>query len=188
MTNHSLCGVLKSDGRDCDDPVAPGSPFNICRHHYLKISDYLKAAESTGGYRYRISMLCPGCQIRYGLVADVSSQIATCSECGHQVRATEAGRSKFTPMQRPEQLSPSTVVYYIRFGDRIKIGTTDNLRNRLAALPYDQVLFTEPGSYELENQRHKQFRRHLVRGQREWFHAHPELLDFIRTQRAAKAA
>lgn len=74
-------------------------------------------------------------------------------------------------------VDPKALVYYIRFGDRIKIGTTTNLANRLTALPFDEVLAVEPGSHFLERSRHKQFAHLRIKG--EWFRAEDELLRFI---------
>ncbi|MFK0045520.1 GIY-YIG nuclease family protein [Streptomyces sp. NPDC090741] len=65
------------------------------------------------------------------------------------------------------------VVYYIRFGDRIKIGTTKDLRRRLAALPHDELLAVEPGGYDIEASRHRQFQPHRISG--DWFKAHADL-------------
>lgn len=69
------------------------------------------------------------------------------------------------------------VVYYIRFGDRVKIGTTVNLPQRLTSIPYDEVMATEPGGPRVERQRHKQFARCRLTG--EWFGLSPELRRHI---------
>lgn len=58
-------------------------------------------------------------------------------------------------------------MYYIRFADRVKIGTTRNIKKRLAVIPHDEVLGLEPGGYELERARHRQFAALRVTG--EWF-------------------
>jgi len=75
----------------------------------------------------------------------------------------------------------TALVYYIRFGDRIKIGTTYNLHKRLISIPWDEVLLTEPGGYRLEADRHKQFEKSNYRN--EWFYATDELMDFIDKRR-----
>jgi hypothetical protein len=72
------------------------------------------------------------------------------------------------------------IVYYVRVGDRVKIGTTvKTVRQRFQGqLPPDaQVLATEPGSYEVERRRHRQF-QHL-QDANEWFHGGPELWEHI---------
>ncbi|MDX2538598.1 GIY-YIG nuclease family protein [Streptomyces scabiei] len=76
------------------------------------------------------------------------------------------------------------VVYYVRRGSMVKIGTTVNMYKRMAAILPDEVLATEPGSYSLEAQRHRQFRKLRVTGQVEWFHAGPLLQEHILTVRS----
>jgi hypothetical protein len=71
------------------------------------------------------------------------------------------------------------VVYYLRFGDRIKIGTTTCLVSRLNSLPHDEVLATEPGGVEVEDKRKTQFAEHRITG--EWFRMTPALLRHIAT-------
>lgn len=68
------------------------------------------------------------------------------------------------------------VVYYIRFGDRIKIGHTTNLYLRLAVLPHDELLAIEPGPLDLERMRQRQFAEHRISAKGEWFRVHPDLL------------
>jgi hypothetical protein len=82
------------------------------------------------------------------------------------------------PKPPPRPVSPKAVVYYIRFGDRVKIGTTNRLTQRLYAIPHDEVLATEPGSYALERERHTQFREDRVIG--EWFQMSPRLMEHIK--------
>lgn len=79
-----------------------------------------------------------------------------------------------------------SIVYYIRFGDRVKIGTTRNLVARLEGIPHDEVLITEPGDREVERQRHGQFRHLWVMG--EWFRYEAELAAHVRQLRAAAVA
>lgn len=71
------------------------------------------------------------------------------------------------------------VVYYIRFGNRVKIGTTSDFRRRLHGLPVDEVLAVEPGGRDLEKLRHKQFDpakvARLRGGKGEWFHLTEDL-------------
>lgn len=73
-----------------------------------------------------------------------------------------------------------SVVYYVRIGDYIKIGYTENLTERLKALRVDKadVMATEPGGREKEKERHQQF-AHIRRGRRENFEKTPELLTHI---------
>lgn len=65
------------------------------------------------------------------------------------------------------------VVYYIRFGDRLKIGTSSNPRARLAQLWHEEVLAFERGDRRLERRRHERFAAQRLRG--EWFRFDDEL-------------
>lgn len=65
------------------------------------------------------------------------------------------------------------VVYYVRFGDRIKIGTSANPRGRFAQLHVDELLALERGTRLLEQRRHVQFAAHRLGG--EWFAPHAAL-------------
>jgi hypothetical protein len=69
------------------------------------------------------------------------------------------------------------VVYYLRYRDRIKIGTTRNPRQRLAAIWHDELLAFERGGRSVEQARHRRF-AHLREGG-EWFTAAPELLAHV---------
>lgn len=79
--------------------------------------------------------------------------------------------------RQPEPQDRPSFIYYIRFGDRIKIGFTVDVRTRLTALPFDELLAVEPGPPELERMRHHEFAPHRLRG--EWFREHPDLLAHI---------
>lgn len=87
-----------------------------------------------------------------------------------------------TPAVPPEPAPRSGVdtpglVYFLRFGDRIKIGFTTNLAERLKAIPHDELLHTEAGTMREEKRCHAAF-GHL-RETGEWFRAEPDLLAFI---------
>jgi hypothetical protein len=70
------------------------------------------------------------------------------------------------------------VVYYIRFDDRIKIGTTANPRQRLQRLWHDSVLAFERGDRLVERRRHQQFALDRL-GRSEWFSPSPGLEHHI---------
>jgi hypothetical protein len=72
-----------------------------------------------------------------------------------------------------------SVVYYAACGGLIKIGTTDRLYGRMHQLKA-RLLGFEPGSYDLETARKRQFAA-LRRGARsEYFGVAPVLLEHIR--------
>lgn len=85
---------------------------------------------------------------------------------------------------RPFHDDPAGVVYYVRRADTIKIGTTKNFRSRMRGLMPDEILAAEPGSYSLEDQRHREFRTHRIGGHKsEYFRPAPGLLDLIQALR-----
>jgi hypothetical protein len=80
---------------------------------------------------------------------------------------------------------PSHVVYFLRFGDRVKIGTSGNLEQRLQVVPHDEVIGTIPGDVTMEREWHDRWAKLRLVG--EWFQAVPELLAAIH-QAIAEAA
>jgi hypothetical protein len=69
------------------------------------------------------------------------------------------------------------LVYFIRFGDRIKIGFSRRILNRLNDLPHEEVLLLIPGTFKTEGALHNEFSHLRVSG--EWFQAHPDLFARI---------
>jgi helix-turn-helix protein len=76
--------------------------------------------------------------------------------------------------------SPS-IVYYIRRGAKVKIGTTESPSRRFGELLPDEILAFEPGGMREETARHRQFRHLRCHG--EYFSPDPELMDHIARQR-----
>lgn len=72
------------------------------------------------------------------------------------------------------------VVYYLRFGERVKIGTTTNPRQRFTAIRHEEVLAFERGDRHVEHRRHEQFAAERA-GTSEWFAVSPRLLEHIDT-------
>ncbi len=93
--------------------------------------------------------------------ADIEAQLAAVGEYLDEPRDPDAPAPGF--------------VYYIRFRDRIKIGTSSSILGRLSNLPYDEILAIEPGGHQLERLRHQQF--HEARDHGEWFAVTDQLLD-----------
>ena len=80
------------------------------------------------------------------------------------------------------QLAP-TVVYYIRFGDRIKIGTSGDVWTRVRQLPCDRLLAIEPGGFDVEHERHVQFKAFRLNANSEWFRDCPEIRKHVNALR-----
>jgi hypothetical protein len=60
------------------------------------------------------------------------------------------------------------IVYYLRFDERVKIGTTSQPRQRFTAIWHDEILAFERGDRMLERRRHEQFEADRYPGT-EWF-------------------
>jgi hypothetical protein len=65
-------------------------------------------------------------------------------------------------------------VYFVRFGDRVKVGYTTNPDQRLVAVPNDEVIGLIPGTRDDEAAWHELLADRHVTG--EWFNADAELL------------
>ncbi len=80
---------------------------------------------------------------------------------------------------------PDSVVYYLRFADRVKIGYSRNLGRRMADLPHDELMAIEFGARQVEARRHKQFAAYRIVG--EWFSLSPEILAHVEDLRVKQA-
>ena len=74
------------------------------------------------------------------------------------------------------------VVYYLRYDERVKIGTSRRPRQRVASIRHQELLAFEAGGRALEQQRHRDFAAAREGG--EWFTLTPELRDHIARLRA----
>jgi hypothetical protein len=82
--------------------------------------------------------------------------------------------------------APNSIVYYVRRGGLIKIGTTRRPERRFLELMPDEILAVEPGTYQQERRRHRQFAHLRCAG--EYFSAAPELVDHAARLRALHGA
>ncbi|GAB3143563.1 GIY-YIG nuclease family protein [Marisediminicola antarctica] len=167
--SRTACAIASETGGACSAPVAPGAPLNLCTQHLLAAHDWVArevgvtdtlpspclACGSRLGVKYPSGWLCAICEWKVGEILDDES-----SGIGARV----------------------DVVYYLRFRDRIKIGTSGNPRQRLAALRYDELLAFERGDRVLEQRRHAQFAAHRIL-RSEWFEVHDALVAHIRILR-----
>lgn len=110
---------------------------------------------------------CPSCGVCGFLAVNLSDQV----RCLNGLCKYEAWVDEFERLRRGllfDAADGRNVVYYVKFRDRVKIGTTNNLKRRCGELQTVELLYGfEPGSYPMEQQRHKQFA--LYRTQGEWF-------------------
>jgi len=100
----------------------------------------------------------------------------------HRLRSLDAGKTR---NRRPEYellslaaADSGSIVYYVRRGEVIKIGTTTVPVMRFETLMPDEILAFEPGTAKQEKIRHRQFAHLRCRG--EHFRIAPELLEHAR--------
>ena len=142
---------------------AADAPVALCEGHLAAASEWADRAlrrdrsaarrraalcGSPLGVRYPSGWICAVCEWRHGEVPDAE-----------------------LPPPRVD------IVYYLRFGDRVKIGTTSNPRQRFAAIWHDEILAFERGDRMLEHRRHVAVRSRGASAGTEWF----RLSDALRT-------
>jgi hypothetical protein len=167
-TGAARCLAGQPGGRPCPRPLDPGAPVALCGRHLLEAYDWVVrdvgltdllpspclACGARLGVRYPSGWLCAICEWRVGDIPDPEVS---------ELRVD--------------------VVYYLRFKDRIKIGTSGNPRLRITGLPHDEVLAFERGNRLLEQRRHTQFASHRI-PHTEWFDPHDELAAHVTGLRA----
>lgn len=153
------CTVQRRQGDFCDRPTHEDMPFPICLDHALKL--YLH----------------------------MSDEVRRRALGGPEERAAAQARMNDRDARRRDAQRAQSVVYYLRLGQYIKIGYTENMQERLKALRvYDDtqgaVLATEPGGRREERARHLQFADLRVNRRREDFKAEDSLMRHIEAVRA----
>lgn len=161
------CGIV-TDGLPCPEAVDADAPLNLCQRHLQLAHDWVAGVN---GVTDLLPMPCLACGSRLG-VRYPSGWL--CAVCEWRVGDLPDGE---TVVPRVD------VVYYLRFQDRIKIGTSANPRQRLAGIRHDELLAFERGNRLTEQRRHGQFAAHRL-GSSEWFHAADEILVHIDVLRA----
>lgn len=165
------CPIMLTNGKQCDQDPHPASWYDVCTEHWRAIIEDLKRATVDDGHLSTVT--CPVCKTPAGFGVNIPY---SCSN-------PNCWADRFWEKPAPDADIPTRKgtnrVYYIRFGDRIKIGTSGNLKPRLSTLSYDELLALEPGTVELERQRHRHFAHLLIPGQREWFQIADDLLDHV---------
>lgn len=152
----SNCTVQTSDGGTCNAPEKNGMPFPICSEHAVALWRHVN--------RQMGALVGDAGSVKQGLPLRGDSL----KKVGRKV--DDSGSSK-------------SVVYYLRIGAFIKVGTTSDLKRRINAYPPDCTLLAlERGGTGLETYRINQF-THLNAARREWFHPGEELLEHINNLR-----
>lgn len=150
----------------------PGASVPLC-------SDHLFAAYETVSRDHGITDLLPSPCVACG------SRLGVRWPSGWLCAICEWRHGEWPDAERPD--ARVDVVYYVRSGDRIKIGTSGNPRSRLAALRFDSLLAFERGGRALEQQRHWMFAELRFAGS-EWFRAEEPLLTHIESMSTGEDA
>jgi hypothetical protein len=152
----------------CSANAADCAPIPLCRSHLALCADWV-AQEF--GVEDVLRSPCVACGARVGVRYPSGWVCATCEWVYGVSPDDELSRQRVD------------VVYYIRFDDRMKIGTSSNLRQRMSQLWHDELVALERGGRTRERLRHAQFGQWRL-GSSEWFELAPELVDHVEQLRA----
>jgi hypothetical protein len=133
--------------------VPDGAPLPLCARHYADAAEW---SEHAHGVTDLLPSPCRLCGSRLGVRWPSGWQCAVCEWRHGDLIDAELP---------PPRLD---VVYYLRFADRVKIGTTAQPRRRFAAIRHDELLALERGDRSTERRRHDQFAAERY-GATEWF-------------------
>ena len=156
--------------RACGNVVEAGAPVRLCAEHIALAVEWSGAS---GGVEDVLPVPCAACGARAGVRYPSGWLCAVC-----EWRLGDVPDGELAP-PRVE------VVYYIRFDERIKIGTSAAPRQRLARLWHRELLGFERGGRQLERARHERFAALRYPGT-EWFAVDDDLLEHVRTVTAGQ--
>lgn len=161
------CAAIRRNGLPCHRPTEVTKPVPLCSRHIEKL---LANDDPAINRALRV--------VNIKMEAERRER-----EERYEQQAEEAGQRLAALAQDVRRASVAqSVVYYAKIGQYVKIGTTINMKRRMAGLAMDAVLATEPGGVELESQRHREFAEfRAIR--REYFWPQPRLLDHIEAVR-----
>ena len=134
-----------------------------------------------GTYSQLTRMQTQGVEITDALIDYLYDSIAESDTGRHfTLRDGWAELTRELTSKRPTKTTPDRWVYFIRWGDRIKIGTSTDpkARARSLSLTEQAILLTIPGDHTTEHQLHAVFKDLRIDGT-EWFHATTDLLTYI---------
>ena len=158
MSSSAACAVP-----GCTDPAAHAELIPLCEDHLMVAAEV------------------------HGIGSGLSGPLpAPCRLCGSRLGVRYAGGHVCAVCEWPYgeqpdgELAPPRldIVYYLRFGERVKIGTTTNPRQRFTAIRHEEVLAFERGDRRQEHRRHEEFAAERA-GSSEWFALTPRLLAHI---------
>lgn len=171
MNHFTQCPIPNPGGKDCWREPHPANSFGVCIEHWRKIVKQWHDEEPAA------SIYCMHCG-NLAVIDVVELKSAVCPTC--HLRMSDPGIvQEMVESHRAAEAQPrpevNGVVYYMRFGDRVKIGFTGNLEIRAQQVPNDEVIAAEPGTFATEAKRHGEFAPELVSNTKEWFTMTPRL-------------
>lgn len=130
--------------------------------------------EIVTGYDLR----CGGCD--EGMTYWPDESYHRCRKCAATVYVTKkppSGR-QYPPMQ--------SVVYFLKHGDRVKIGRTTNLPSRIASLSLEPTccVLAIKGGPAKEAELHKRFTPYRIHKRREWFDWTEDIARYVAEHQA----
>jgi hypothetical protein len=157
------CSAKTPRGHPCGRPPRLTYPVELCHEHLTELVDSDDPALAT--------------VLRN---AAVMLEVERDAQRRQEAERMQASQKRLDDLdqRRKQALVQQSVVYYVKVGQYIKIGTTTNMRQRMLDLAVDAVLATEPGGRALERQRHQEF-ADLRAIRNEYFWPEDRLLDHI---------
>lgn len=150
-------------GEPCRNEVRILDPFPLCEEHHTSsgLEEYKTWSQGTP----------------HAIAEEIGRRVVERAAYYKQLYMKEHGLKKVGGRVILESQEP--IVYFIRSGDLVKIGTTVDLVARMKTfnLPTLTVLATEPGYHARERELHKQFK--ALRYEREWFRLEEPLISYI---------
>jgi len=147
----------------CGGHAEASAPLPLCRAHLALAHDWV--ADEVG-VADSLPQPCRFCGSQLGVRMPSAWHCAVCEWRHGEIPSGD---------EPPPRVD---VVYYIRFDDRVKIGTSSNPRQRLGALGHEELLAFERGDRRLERRRHVQFAESRL-ARTEWFAQTPALDEHL---------
>lgn len=176
---------------DCFAPAMAGiaTEVPLCERHIMqayRLTHKMLASEKAMGQAYELLPMeaefipgpCPACGTT-GLLVQFTNEMVTCkaARCAYEQTRNKFGDDRKILMGI--SAGDRAVVYYMRLGNRVKIGTSGNLRKRILVIQPEDCVGYELGDRTLEAKRHREFAHLRVSG--EWFDLQPDLVRHVNT-------